>query len=111
MKMGFRLMVLVGMMGVLLLIVGATGVRGMSQIVSGLETVYKNRVLPLRDFKNIADRYSVDIVDAALQVRNRNMGWDDGRQRVIEARGVINETWRAHIEKPLVEREAQLTRD
>lgn len=39
MKMGFRLMVLVGMMGVLLLIVGATGVRGMSQIVSGLETV------------------------------------------------------------------------
>jgi len=28
MKMGFRLMVLVGMMGVLLLIVGATGVRG-----------------------------------------------------------------------------------
>ena len=46
MKMGFRLMVLVGMMGVLLLIVGATGVRGMSQIVSGLETVYKNRVLP-----------------------------------------------------------------
>ena len=55
MKMGFRLMVLVGMMGVLLLIVGATGVRGMSQIVSGLETVYKNRVLPLRDFKNIAD--------------------------------------------------------
>jgi hypothetical protein len=74
MKMSSRLSLLVALMGIVLVVVGGTGLTGMSNTVGGLKTVYQDRVIPLRDLKLISDLYAVNIVDTAHKVRNDNMG-------------------------------------
>ena len=55
-----------------LLCVGGLGLFGMQSAVRSLETVYLDRVVPLRDLKKIADLYAVNIVDATHKARNGN---------------------------------------
>ena len=55
-----------------LMLTAATGLRGMREKVRGLETVYLDRVVPLRDLKTIADQYAVDVVNATRKARNGN---------------------------------------
>ncbi len=55
-----------------LMLTAATGLRGMRETVRGLETVYLDRVVPLRDLKTIADQYAVDVVNATRKARNGN---------------------------------------
>jgi methyl-accepting chemotaxis protein len=50
-------------------------------------------VLPLRNFKVIADAYAVAIVDASHKVRNGNMNWDQAAASVAKARSVIQAGW------------------
>lgn len=72
------------------IIVGLTGLKGMSKSVNGLRTVYEDRVVPLRDLKVIADLYAVNIVDMAHKVRNGNIEWEEARKNLKDARqGII----------------------
>ena len=64
-----RLFLLVGLLSLVSVIVGLMGLRGMSETVGGLRTVYEDRVVPLRDLKVIADLYAVNIVDMTHKVR------------------------------------------
>jgi hypothetical protein len=70
MKIGVRLYILVGFFIVLLMVVGIMGLSSMKKASDGLETVYNDRVVPLRDLKVIADMYAVNIVDTSHKVRN-----------------------------------------
>jgi methyl-accepting chemotaxis protein len=90
------------------IIVGVMGLRGMSSTVAGLQTVYDDRVVPLRDLKVIADMYAVNIVDASHKVRNGNFTWEEGRKNVAEAQKVIDEKWVAYKGTVLVPAETKL---
>ncbi len=46
------------------------GLSGMASSIDGMDSVYKDRVVPLRDLKMIADAYAVNIVDTTHKVRN-----------------------------------------
>ena len=54
---GTRLMLLVALLGLLSVTIGVNGLRGMAMCVAGLQTVYDDRVVPLRDLKVIADKW------------------------------------------------------
>ena len=56
-----RLFLLVALLSSVSILVGLMGLRGMSESVAGLRTVYEDRVVPLRDLKVIADLYAVNI--------------------------------------------------
>ncbi len=103
-----RLFLLVGLLSLVSVIVGVMGLRGMSETVGGLRTVYEDRVVPLRDLKVIADLYAVNIVDATHKVRNGNIDWAEGRKNVKEAREGIAKTWSAYKATFLVEEEKKL---
>ena len=107
-KMSVRLSLLVALMGIVLVVVGGTGLAGMSTTVSGLKTVYQDRVIPLRDLKLISDLYAVNIVDTAHKVRNDNMSWEAGRKNLDEANRSIADTWTGFLATKLVEREKVL---
>ncbi|HLL05362.1 MAG TPA: methyl-accepting chemotaxis protein [Myxococcaceae bacterium] len=107
-QIGTRLMFLVGLFSVLLMSVGALGLRNMALIQQGLETVYKDRVVPLRDIKLISDMYAVNIVDTAHKVRGGSLSWAQGRQRVEEAQRGIAQTWQSYLTTYLVEQEVRL---
>ncbi|MBS67682.1 MAG: methyl-accepting chemotaxis protein, partial [Pseudomonas sp.] len=58
-----RLLILVGAMLAACLVIGLTGLNAQQRSVAGLNTVYLDRVVPLRDLKLISDLYAVKIVD------------------------------------------------
>jgi methyl-accepting chemotaxis protein len=101
----FRLFILVGLLSLVSIVVGLTGLRGMSETVGGLRTVYEDRVVPLRDLKVIADLYAVNIVDTSHKVRNGNIDWAEARKNLKDARQGIDKTWKAYKATFLVEEE------
>ena len=103
-----RLFLLVGLLSLVSVIVGLMGLRGMSETVGGLRTVYEDRVVPLRDLKVIADLYAVNIVDMTHKVRNGNIEWAEARKNLQDARQGIDKTWTAYKATYLVEEEKKL---
>ncbi len=103
-----RLMILVAMLGLLSIAIGINGLRNMAQVVSSLQTVYDDRVVPLRDLKVIADMYAVNIVDTSHKVRNGNISWEEGRKNLDDAEKVIAEKWQAYKNTILVPEEEAL---
>ncbi|CAM5521834.1 HAMP domain-containing methyl-accepting chemotaxis protein [Thauera mechernichensis] len=103
-----RLLLLVAALVAALLVVGALGIRGMSQSNTGLETVYQDRVVPLRDLKVIADVYAVNIVDTAHKVRDGIITWPQARRNLDEANNTIEQKWREYTATYLVDEERRL---
>lgn len=108
MKIATKLFLLVGLLLTLSAIIGGMGLYGMKVAVGGLGTVYNDRVVPLRDLKDIADAYAVNIVDATHKVRNQGMSPQDGLASVEQAEKLIAERWKAYLGTVLVEEETKL---
>ncbi|MFW5738967.1 MAG: methyl-accepting chemotaxis protein [Myxococcota bacterium] len=106
-----RLFVLVGVMAVVTSVVVAIGINGMFKAKEGLQTVYNDRVVPLRDLKAIADAYAVDIVDVSHQMRNDNVTFAEGRERVRSAKSSIRSKWDAYLATFLVAEERKLVEE
>jgi methyl-accepting chemotaxis protein len=59
----------------------------------GLQTVFNDRVVPLRDLKQVSDLYAVNIVDTAHKVRNGNLDWSAGASLVGAAASELKTHW------------------
>lgn len=103
-----RLFLLVGLLSLVSVIVSLMGLRGMSETVGGLRTVYEDRVVPLRDLKVIADLYAVNIVDVTHKVRNGNIDWAEARKNLKDARQGIDSNWTKYKNTLLVDEEKKL---
>lgn len=106
-----RLFLLVALLSSVSVLVGLMGLRGMSESVAGLRTVYEDRVVPLRDLKVIADLYAVNIVDTTHKVRNGNIDWAEARKSFDQARKGITEKWTTYKGTYLVEQEIKLVKE
>jgi methyl-accepting chemotaxis protein len=106
-----RLFLLVALLSSVSVLVGLMGLKGMSESVAGLRTVYEDRVVPLRDLKVIADLYAVNIVDTTHKVRNGNIEWAEARKSFAEARKGITEKWTKYKGTYLVEQEIKLVKE
>ena len=82
MKVGPRLFLLIGFMGILTIAVGVLGLWASSSSNQGLATVYNDRVVPLEQLKTIADMYAVNIVDTTHKARNGNISLAEATKRV-----------------------------
>ena len=107
-KVGTRLYTLIGFLSVLLVLIGFVGLRSAKLSDDGLDTVYMDRVVPLKELKVIADMYAVNIVDTSHKVRNGNLKWDEGRKNVAEALEVIAKKWKEYLATTLVPEEKKL---
>jgi len=84
---------------------GILKLSNLKTVGMGLETVYEDRVKPLKQLKMLSDIYGMDIVDTANKVLNRNMSWADGRMRLKEAAGKVPVLWDEYNQTYLVEEE------
>ncbi len=107
-RVGMRLYILVGFMSALLLVIGYLGLNSAQQSNQALDAVYRDRVIPLKDLKMIADMYAVNIVDTSHKVRSGALTWEAGQQNVEAALGVINQKWNAYLATTLVAEEQQV---
>jgi methyl-accepting chemotaxis protein len=103
-----RLMLLVSLLGLLSVAIGVNGLLNLADSVKGMQTVYEDRVVPLRDLKVIADMYAVNIVDTSHKVRNNNISWEEGRKNLADAEQQIKEKWTKYKNTVLVPEEERL---
>ncbi|NQD36154.1 methyl-accepting chemotaxis protein [Permianibacter sp. IMCC34836] len=108
MKVATRLLLLAGVLIGLLVLIGWLGISGMGEANASMETVYKDRVVPLKDLKEIADMYAVNIVDASHKTRNGGFRWDEGLASVEKASERIHTLWQAYLATEMVPEEQRL---
>jgi methyl-accepting chemotaxis protein len=102
-----RLFVLITFLSALLIGVGVMGLRGMNSANNSMQSVYENRVVPLRQLKAITDSYGVEI-DTAHKTRNGNISMQEAERNLAEASRIITESWTAYQATRLVGDEASL---
>jgi methyl-accepting chemotaxis protein len=107
-KIGTRLYAMIALLSALLVLVGYIGLHSAKLSDDSLDTVYNDRVVPLKELKIIADMYAVNIVDTSHKVRNGNLKWEEGRKNVAEAIKAISEKWKAYLATSLVPEEQKL---
>ncbi len=89
----------------LLILASVAGLMGMKSTVGGLETVYLDRVVPLRDLKAVADMYAVDVVDTTHKARNGNITFPEALTHIEKAQTTIDQRWKAYVQTKLVAEE------
>ncbi|MBN7822898.1 methyl-accepting chemotaxis protein, partial [Bowmanella yangjiangensis] len=107
-KIRTHLLLLAGVLLTALLAVGLLGLHGLKTTVGGLQTVYLDRVVPLRDLKQIADLYAVNIVDATQKARSGTLSGNAAQQMIEQAQQRIAEIWKAYLATQLIADERRL---
>lgn len=107
-KISTKLNALIGFLSIIMIAIGYIGLQSANLANEGLDTVYKDRVVPLKGLKVVADMYAVNIVDTSHKVRNGNMKWGEGRQNVEAAVRTINDNWKDYLATTLVAEEKDL---
>ena len=107
-KIRTHLFLLIGTLLSSLLLVGLLGLHGLQSTVHGLETVYLDRVVPLRDLKLIADLYAVNIVDATHKANSGSLSSSAAQALIVQARSDIDKTWQAYLDTQLIAEEQRL---
>src|SRR5829696_6291033 len=83
-KIGTRLFLLLAALSLLLIGAGVAGLWGMSAANTGLQTVYSDRVVPLKQLKRVVDTYGFDIIDTAHKKRIGAISFSEARKKLRE---------------------------
>jgi methyl-accepting chemotaxis protein len=108
MKIGTRLYVGVILLLMLAAGLGVLGLNGMSRTLAGLDRLYDERIVPLRNLKILGDEYSVAVVDASKKVLHGSLDPQAAGARMREAQRVIAERWTEYRSQPLSAAERKL---
>ncbi|WP_440107172.1 methyl-accepting chemotaxis protein [Acidovorax sp. BL-A-41-H1] len=109
-KISTRLAFLLAAMVLLTVAIGVVGLSGMRQANAGLNTVYLDRVIPLKQIKLVSDAYAVDVVDAAHKVRDGGFTQQQALASLEKAKKDIADNWSAYLATELVPTEVHLVK-
>ncbi len=93
---------------VFLVVNGFVSVSSLKTTGQGLETVYLDRVVPLKGLKVIADAYAVSVIDAVNKSNAGLMSAEDALKGVVDASKQIKKEWSAYMATTLTPEEAKL---
>ena len=110
-KIRSKLVLLVGPLIVLIATLGYIAENAFLTGQSAMNTVYEDRVVPLRDLKVISDMYAVNIVDTAHKARAGALTRDVAVTNIQKARSVIKDRWEAYLATYLVDKERSIVED
>jgi methyl-accepting chemotaxis protein len=108
MKLKNQLLLLVVTLISMLFICGGLEFYGMYKGNHGLDTVYLDRVVPLKQLKIVSDMYAVEIVGASHKVRDGSMAWDQGIKTIKESHENVAKEWKGYISTSLDDTEIKL---
>ena len=80
----------------------------LSETSDMMDTVYADRIVPLKNLKATSDAFAVSIVDAAHKVRNGNESMESGLASVNAAREAITTNWDAYAATSMTDEERRL---
>jgi len=76
---------------------GILKLSNLKTIGMGVESIYQDRLKPMRQLKSISDRYRIAVVDAANKVLNNTMSWHEGRKSLEDATKRIPDLWNGYL--------------
>ena len=108
MRVRTQLMLLCAMFITLLLGIGAFGLWQAIAQSRAMQSMYQDRVVPLRQIKAVSDMYAVNIVDTAHKFADGSLSAAQARESIGQARTTIDSEWKAYIGTYLVPEEVVL---
>ncbi|MDC8853663.1 methyl-accepting chemotaxis protein [Shewanella algae] len=113
MKLQLKHKMLLGMAVPLLLMLLLCGIaiNIMNKIDSGVENIYSDRVVPLKDLKSIGDDYAVFVIDAINKANAGDFSAEQARTALDEADKSIKQRWQDYTATQLTARESQLVNE
>ncbi|MGB5918402.1 methyl-accepting chemotaxis protein [Arcobacter sp.] len=94
-----------------LVIIGISSIVQLKKVNNGLQTVYYDRVVPLKQLKIIADEYAVNIVDTTHKTRNGNITFEECISNINGAENNIKSEWNNYLSTSLTEKEQKLVNE
>ncbi len=110
-KLSTKLYLVGGLLVAVALTVGVLGITGIRKTNAGLETVYNDRVVPLKQLKAIADDYAVAIIDAANKCNAGIFSAEETLQSLTAAGARIHDNWKAYMATYLTPEESKLAKE
>ena len=111
MKLSSKLYLVTGTLITLAVILSVIGVVGIRKTNAGLETVYNDRVVPLKQLKAIADDYAVAIIDAVNKANAGLFTAEETLKGVETASDNIRKNWGSYMATKLTPEESKLARE
>lgn len=110
-KVRTRLLLLVSMLAVMMIMVGGAGLGGMYMANLGLETVYNDRVVSLKQLTVISNNYAVLIIDAANKTNAGLMSAEELVKGVEAAQKSTRQSWKEYRSTTLTKEEQALANE
>ena len=108
MRISLRISLLAGILVLMMILSAVLGLKLTENSNNGLQTVYLDRVVPLKQLKIISDEYAVNIVDTSHKVRSTVLSWNQGAENLDTAQKNIKEKLDAYLATELVPGETRL---
>jgi methyl-accepting chemotaxis protein/methyl-accepting chemotaxis protein-1 (serine sensor receptor) len=103
-----QLLLLSGSLLTLTLMFGLAAILMVQHESRAIQSIYADRVVPLKQLKDVADKYAVDIVDAAHKARDGSMTPDQALASIRSAQQTIQQVWTEYKQTTLVDAERAL---
>ena len=88
----------------------AVGLYRLAQLEQGMRTVYEDRVVPLRQLKQVADAFAVQVVDGAHKTAHGGQDFGQTLSDMLQARQTVKKQWSAYMATQMDARELALAR-
>ncbi|MDV6235755.1 methyl-accepting chemotaxis protein [Leptospira ellisii] len=105
-----KLMLLFGSVIIPITLLTALALSNVKARINDIETIYDDRVIPLKQLKKISDLYAIFIVDCVHKVRSGQFTPEEGVQNLDKATQGIEAEWKAYSSTNLVSEEAEIIR-
>jgi len=106
-----RLAILCTILCLFLVAEGVEGIRAIAASNAGLETVYNDRVVPLKLLKQISDAYAISVIYAVNKANVGLISVDEARTTIKQAQEKIDAQWQAYHETRQTDEEKQLVQE
>lgn len=103
-----RIFAICGLLSAGMLFLGLLGLFSVGNSDARLQTVYADRVVPLKQLKEVADAYAVSIVDLSHKTRDGAESFESALGKVEQAQSLIADRWKAYSETYLTDEEKAL---
>lgn len=104
-----RLTILLCLLCTLLLGVGGLGLYNMQSSNQGLQRVYNDRVVPLKQLKTISDNYAVAVIDNVNKANAGLISAEEALQQIQRAQQQIKQEWQRYQSTKLTAAEQKLS--
>jgi len=108
MSVKIRLLLLVCVPLLMLIAVSLISIREMAVLSEGATSIYDDRVVPLKQIKQVADAYAVTSVDLLHKYRGELINGSDAVLQLQQQRQLVDQIWQAYLATTLTPEEAAL---